>query len=123
MRRILLVDDVEEVRFSIASTLQRHGFHVTEACNGLEALERMTEASFDAVITDVWMPKTDGLELLRAIKTMENGPVVVAISGGAPKASIEFSVALADAWAADAVFIKPFDNDELADKLRSLLVH
>lgn len=123
MRRILLVDDVEEVRFSIASTLHRHGFHVTEACNGLEALEQMTEASFDAVITDVWMPKTDGLELLRAIKMMENGPVVVAISGGAPKASIEFSVALADAWAADAVFIKPFDNEDLVETLRSLLKH
>ncbi|MBP2299221.1 response regulator [Azospirillum picis] len=123
MYRVLLVDDVEEARFSIASTLQRHGFHVTEAHDGLEALNFLAEGSFDAVITDIWMPKTDGLELLRVIKAMEHSPVVVAISGGAPKASIEFSVALADAWAADAVFIKPFDNTELVDKLNSLLLH
>lgn len=123
MCRILLVDDVEEVRFSIASTFHRHGFEVTEARDGLEAMERLTESNYDVVITDLWMPNTDGVELLRAINSMENSPAVIAISGGAPNAPINFSVALADTWGADAVFIKPFDNDELVDKVRSLLGH
>ncbi|MDQ2102405.1 response regulator [Azospirillum isscasi] len=123
MPNILLVDDVEEVRFSIASTFQRHGFDITEAQDGGDAMAKLRSGDFDAVITDIWMPGTDGLELLRQIRSSHESLIVVAISGGAPKAPIDFSVALADTWGADAIFIKPFDNEELVEKVRGLLSH
>jgi Response regulator containing CheY-like receiver, AAA-type ATPase, and DNA-binding domains len=73
----LVVDDEIEMRIALETTLKREGHHITLAENGKQALEELNEDSFDLVLTDVKMPKMNGVELLKALK--KNRPKTVAI--------------------------------------------
>ncbi|WP_169054741.1 response regulator [Azospirillum sp. TSA2s] len=117
---MLVIDDVEEVRYSLAATLIRERIDVVEAGNGMDALLLLEHERFDAIITDVWMPKLDGVELIRLLRAADDDTVIVAISGGAPNAPINFSMALAETWGADATFVKPFDNEDMIAHIRRL---
>ncbi|MBD3341255.1 MAG: response regulator [Candidatus Lokiarchaeota archaeon] len=65
MKRILIVDDEKNVSISLSIGLKRQGFDVETALNGQEALLKMREAIFDCLLTDVRMPKVNGIELTR----------------------------------------------------------
>ncbi len=67
-KNILVVDDEIEMRIALETTLKREGHHITLAENGKQALEKLNEDSFDLVLTDVKMPKMNGVELLKALK-------------------------------------------------------
>jgi two-component system, chemotaxis family, chemotaxis protein CheY len=67
-RRILVVDDSSLVRLYFRSALEKSGFVVEQAINGIEAMEKALAQSFDLVIVDVNMPKMDGLSFLRALR-------------------------------------------------------
>jgi len=68
--RFLVVDDQASIRMLVAAALKEHdGRSVVEfAGNGMVALQRLAEASFDCVVSDWYMPEMDGLELLRSIR-------------------------------------------------------
>lgn len=65
MKRILIVDDEKNVSISLSIGLKRQGFEVETAMNGQEALLKMRESAFDCLLTDVRMPKINGIELTR----------------------------------------------------------
>ena len=65
---ILVVDDEGAIRYSVSKTLQRVGYHVSEAESGEKALEMLVQQEFDVILTDIRMPGIDGVELLRRIK-------------------------------------------------------
>ena len=67
-RRILVVDDSSLVRLYYRSALEKAGFVVEQAINGMEAMEKALAQSFDLVIVDVNMPKMDGLSFLRVLR-------------------------------------------------------
>jgi two-component system chemotaxis response regulator CheY len=67
-RRILVVDDSSLVRLYYRSALERAGFIVEQAINGMEAMEKALAQRFDLVIVDVNMPKMDGLSFLRVLR-------------------------------------------------------
>ena len=67
-RRILVVDDSSLVRLYYRSALERAGFIVEQAINGMEAMEKVLAQRFDLVIVDVNMPKMDGLSFLRVLR-------------------------------------------------------
>ena len=67
-RRILVVDDSSLVRLYYRSALEKVGFIVEQAINGMEAMEKALAQRFDLVIVDVNMPKMDGLSLLRVLR-------------------------------------------------------
>ena len=69
--RILLVDDDLECRLPIKAFLEEDGFQVTEACSGVEALQRVREQIPDLIILDVVMPKLDGWATLKALGMKE----------------------------------------------------
>ncbi len=71
-KKILIVDDESEMRVALETTLKREKFQLTCAEDGKQALEKMEDEDFDLILTDVRMPKLNGLELLRAVK--ENSP-------------------------------------------------
>lgn len=67
-RHVLVVDDSETTRTILVDVLRRAGFHVVEAKDGSEALERLDEANFELVVSDLEMPTMDGLEFLEKMR-------------------------------------------------------
>jgi two-component system, chemotaxis family, chemotaxis protein CheY len=67
-RRILVVDDSSLVRLYYRDTLEKAGFQVEQAINGLEAMEKLLAQPFDLVIVDVNMPRMDGFSFLRMLR-------------------------------------------------------
>ncbi len=110
--RVLVVDDAGLVRLYYREALQRAGFEVSEARNGLEALERLLAAPVDLLIIDVNMPKMDGITCLKALRrhdpAIASVPALVTSTAGAPED-------LAAAYAAGANFylVKPLSQDQL----------
>ena len=121
MKRILLVDDAPAVRLSIRAALQEAGFLVLEAADGKEALSLLETEAVDLIVTDLWMPNLDGVELLKRLRAGNVNVRVIAISGGGVRKPIDVSAALAQTWGADAVLYKPFDNDDLIVEIHRLL--
>lgn len=107
--KILFVDDEERVRDLLIHLLENNGFDVISASNGLEAMEKFVVEKPEIVISDVRMPKMDGIELLTQIKQSELECEVIIIS-----AHSDFDNALASLRLGAANFIrKPIDAREL----------
>lgn len=70
--RILIVDDSSLVRLYCRDVLERAGFEVDQAINGIEALEKVLAQAFNLLIVDVNMPKMDGFSFLRALRASAN---------------------------------------------------
>ena len=83
MASILVVDDDPSVRAALRLTLQCDGHSVTALAEAWDALARFTAAGerFDLVVTDVWMPGMDGLQLIRAVRARAPDVPIIAISG------------------------------------------
>ena len=112
MARILVVDDDELVRVSVAEILSRAGHQVETAEDGEAALGRHRAARFDLVVTDIVMPRMEGLETVRALRGDRSRVKIVAISGCERRGS-EFYLTAARALGADQVLVKPFTGAEL----------
>jgi CheY-like chemotaxis protein/anti-sigma regulatory factor (Ser/Thr protein kinase) len=67
-RRLLLVDDEDDIRYGLRLALERDGWRVAEAANGKIALERLAEGVPDAIILDLMMPEMDGFEVVEALR-------------------------------------------------------
>ena len=72
---ILVVDDDQAVRDSLARSLKYTGYEVTTASDGVAALAQLSTTKADAVIMDVMMPRLDGLETTRMLRTSGNDPL------------------------------------------------
>ncbi len=121
MKSILLVDDAPAVLFSLRSVLEGENFKVLEAGDGVQALDILGTEAVDLIVTDLWMPKLDGVELLKRLRAGNATIKVIAITGGGPHKPIDVSAALAETWGADAVLHKPFDNADLINAINRLL--
>lgn len=79
--KLLIIDDDEVVRASLAAYLEDSGFHVLQASNGLQGLEVFEREQPDVVICDLRMPQVDGLELIRRINILGSDIPVIVVSG------------------------------------------
>ncbi len=80
MKRILIVDDAATVRMYHRSILEAAGYEVDEAINGIEALEKALNATYDLYLVDVNMPKLDGYSFVRELRghsTIPQAPAVM----------------------------------------------
>ena len=115
-RRILVVDDeVRMVRF-IRLNLEHDGFQVTEAYNGMQALERMRTNLPDLVLLDVMMPDIDGFEVLRTIREVSQVPVIMLTAKGEEDDRVR-GLELG----ADDYITKPFSPREMVSRVRAVL--
>ena len=78
---ILIVDDESSIRQSLQGVLEDEGYRVSSAESGEDCLEALRKTPYDAVLLDVWLPGMDGLETLQQIRTLQNAPEVLMISG------------------------------------------
>jgi len=119
MSRILIVDDKEMMRDSVATMLSRKGHGVTVSSGARAALDKIAARPFDAVITDLQMPEMDGLELLAEIRRHdEQLPVVFMTAFG----TVETAVAAMKRGAFDYL-TKPFSGDALLVAVDRALEH
>lgn len=110
---ILVVDDAEGVRELLRATLIAAGHAVTVASSGEEALDKLAQETFDAIVTDLWMAGIDGVELLKRARRDYPQLKLVAMTGGGPGVLIETASTLAQSWGAETVFLKPFDERQV----------
>lgn len=82
-RHILIVDDEQSIRHSLAGVFLDEGFEVSEAADGESALSSIKEKRPDVVLLDIWMPGLDGLETLSRLRQIDEGLPVIMISGHA----------------------------------------
>jgi twitching motility two-component system response regulator PilH len=111
MTTILFVDDSKEFQRIISSALNRAGYNVTTADNRDEAISKLHESSFDAVVEDLVMPSTDGCQLDRHALDTASAAVTPVI--GIIKTSCEI-----DLSGFDVVLEPPFFLRKLIDSLR-----
>lgn len=79
--RVLLVDDEPDVLAALSPALQRRGLRVATAPGGVEALESLRRERFDVVVTDLRMPGMDGMDLLRAVRELDQTVEVIILTG------------------------------------------
>ncbi|HWQ68625.1 MAG TPA: sigma-54 dependent transcriptional regulator [Patescibacteria group bacterium] len=108
-RHILVVDDEESIRWALRKALEREGYRVVLAADGVEGLARATDPSIDLVLMDIKMPGAEGLETLSRIKEARPGlPVIIMTAFGTLQAAVQ-----AMKRGAYDYITKPFDFDEL----------
>src|SRR6185437_16021401 len=117
--RVLVVDDSSLVRLYYHSVLEKAGFEVEQAINGIEAMERVLSQPLDLVIVDVNMPRMDGFTFLRALR---RGPAEVATLPALMISTESETQDIATARAAGANFylVKPVAEAELVRHVRVL---
>jgi CheY-like chemotaxis protein len=102
--RILIIDDEAAVRDSLRGYLERVGYEVLEAPNGRVGLRLHKEKPVDLIITDIFMPDGDGIEVIRAVRRTAPQLKVITVSGGEPPGPwISLNTPRASAWIARSV--------------------
>jgi two-component system, OmpR family, KDP operon response regulator KdpE len=114
--RVLVVDDEPQITRVLRTVLSSQGYQVRTAGEGEAALSSFTEFRPELVITDLFMPHMDGLELCKRIRSMSNVPIIVLSVKGEERSKVE----ALDSGADDYV-TKPFGIDELLARVRAAL--
>ena len=117
--RMLLVDDEDDFRTTLANRLKLRKIDVTDAGSGNEAIELVKQKSFDVAVIDVKMPGIDGIETLKQVKKLQPSMEIVMLTG---HASIKSGMEAMKLGAYDYV-MKPCDIDELLIKTGDAYQH
>jgi two-component system, OmpR family, response regulator MprA len=115
--RLLVVDDDPALSRTLRRALAVEGYAVDCAADGIEALDRLGDADYDAVVLDVSMPRLDGLAVCRRLRDQRNRTPVLMLTA---RDAVRDRVSGLDAGA-DDYLVKPFALDELNARLRALL--
>ena len=116
MMRILVVDDEPQITRVLRASLASSGYDVLLARDGVEAFDLFRESTPDLVITDLFMPRMDGIELTRSIRQMSEVPIIVL----SVREQETMKIAALDEGADDYV-TKPFSTQELLARVRAQL--
>jgi DNA-binding response OmpR family regulator len=113
---ILLVDDEESIQKLLTYPLEREGYRVIQARDGEEALRRFAELPIDLVVLDVMLPKLDGLEVCRRLRTTSTVPIMMLTAR-----DDEVDKVLGLELGADDYITKPFSIREFRSRIRAML--
>lgn len=113
-KRVLIVDDAALVRAYYRQALERAGYEVEEALNGLEGLEKALLQPFDLAIVDVNMPQMDGMTFIRTLRGKEL-PTAALVTLVTSTEAREPDVAAARAAGANFYLTKPVSQDSLIE--------
>lgn len=119
-RTILVVDDFDDTRLLLRTWLQKKGYRVIEAENGIEAVKAAEEGGLDLIIMDVEMPELDGLSATRQIRAFGNSSMIPIVAVSAYGADQFRASALAAGC--NEYVSTPFEPEELEKLIRSLIL-
>ena len=116
---ILAIDDSFTIREMVRQTLSAAGFEVTTANDGVDGVETFDQHAFDAVITDINMPRMDGFGVIESIRDADRArnrvPLLVLTTESGPKLKERARAAGATGW-----IVKPFDDVALVNVLNRI---
>jgi two-component system chemotaxis response regulator CheY len=110
-KTVITVDDSSAIRLMISFTLRAAGHEVIQAADGMDALGQLKSRGVDLVITDVHMPRMDGIELTRQLRTLDrhkSTPILLLTTESDPAMKSKGKQAGATGW-----LVKPFQQDQL----------
>jgi serine/threonine protein kinase len=114
--KVLIVDDESDIRTLLRAVLSVSVYAVEDAQDGQEAADKLAQRKFDLVISDIYMPNMDGIQLLKHMREKEIMlPVVIVTASTAEKDILE-----GYNWGADYYLTKPFDNERLLEIVTEL---
>ncbi|TVO59763.1 response regulator [Denitromonas halophila] len=118
-KNILAIDDSASIRQMVNFTLKSAGYHVVDAVDGRDGLERAKSQQFDLVLTDQNMPRMDGLALIRALREMpayQRTPILMLTTESSDEMKLQGRAAGATGW-----MVKPFDPLKLIEVVRKVI--
>ena len=119
MKTIMTVDDSITLRQMVSFVLQDGGYRVIEAVDGLDALSKLNGQELNMFLTDVNMPKMDGIELTRQLRAMPEYkfvPILLLTTESHPEKKQQGKAAGATGW-----IVKPFTPDQLLTVIRKVM--
>lgn len=123
--RVLIVDDVEQIRDGVSSIVESEGYRVYTASNGLKALDVLKNNEIDLIVSDILMPEMDGIEMCNKIKELFPEMKFILISGGGREVKVSSSYDYLDTarklTGINDILKKPFDPEELISLIDSKL--
>src|ERR687889_373740 len=114
--RILLVDDEQAVQTLLTYPLRKEGYEVVPALDGQEALDRFAEQRFDLVVLDIMLPKLDGVEVCRRLRSRSQVPIIMLTAK-----DDETSKVVGLEIGADDYITKPFSVREFRSRVKAAL--
>ena len=114
--RILLVDDEQAVQTLLTYPLRKEGYEVVPALDGQQALDRFAEQRFDLVVLDIMLPKLDGVEVCRRLRTRSQVPIIMLTAKGD-----EIDKVVGLEVGADDYITKPFSVREFRSRVKAAL--
>lgn len=121
MKRILIIDDDSQFRQMLRQVLERQGYEIVEAQDGEEGIRRYRQAPTDLIITDIIMPKKEGVETIIELKRDFPDVKIIAISGGSRGIDALDCLSYVKGLRVSRVFAKPFDRKEFLEAIQELL--
>lgn len=116
---ILAVDDSASMRQMVRFTLESAGYEVVQATDGVEALDYAKDGRADLVLTDVNMPRMDGITLVKELRNLagyKGVPILVLTTEAAPETKMQGKQAGATGW-----LVKPFNPEQLLATIQRVL--
>lgn len=119
-RSVLVIDEDPGISSAVAAILRKAGYDVTTAQSGTAGLAALLTGGFAVVITALFMPEHDGLEILRAARQQAPAIKTVVMSSKSQQRGMDY-LRIASRLGADAVLARPFDSGELVATVTRLL--
>jgi DNA-binding response OmpR family regulator len=114
--RILLVDDEHSIQTLLSYPLRKEGYEVVQATDGEDALSRFADGQFDLVVLDLMLPKVDGLEVCRRMRSTSSVPIIMLTAK-----SDEIDKVVGLELGADDYITKPFSMREFSSRIKAAL--
>jgi len=121
MAVLVTAEDDEDTRLLVTRSLRKAGHQVIAAANGLEGLAAALVHHPDAVITDIDMPRVDGVTMIRVMKRLNPDLRVLVSSGLASSDRLEARKAELETLGVDSILVKPYTTEKILPALHGLL--
>ncbi len=116
MAKILLIEDEDSIRESVAFLLEKEGFEVTQENDGLKGVETFEKEKADLILLDLMLPGLDGLEVCKRVRKISNVPIIMLTAK-----DTELDKVLGLELGADDYITKPFSSRELTARVKAML--